>query len=362
MKNKSMQALKQKSKLIALLCIVIIFVLYFILKSTNYSVDYEINGVKVIENYLKKEKYYKFELKYDDYTFEVMSFHKYIPKRKLINKIKIKENSEGVCLNLYSKKLDLYNICANDHGNYTPFINDNVKFKTNEEVENIKISNLNEKNYFLWNYKEFVFLNNKGSKLIKLFDKDIYKFSLIYQTDNYLLLPDYDSEFKFDKMYLISKKNGKVKEINLRYELYFDSYFLGNYKDKVYLFDKKNEQEYYIDIKKKDIYQTDFKIYENNNWQKVSIQKLKNKKLSFSDNNIFIYKLENDKLYGQIKESKNQFLVTNTKVTKIVKIDNLDVYYLVKDTLYYFNPEVGNVPLLKYSEWEFNNDNMIFIF
>lgn len=38
---------------------------------------------------------------------------------------------------------------------------------------------------------------------------------------------------------MINSNNAKVKDFNLRYELYFDSYFLGNYKNRSYLYDQK---------------------------------------------------------------------------------------------------------------------------
>ena len=93
-------------------------------------------------------------------------------------------------------------------------------------------------------------------------------------------------------------------------------------------------------------------------WEKVTNQKLKNNRLSFYNTEYYNYTLKDTKLYGTFKKD---YLVTNKDVSKIVKVDNLDIYYISKDTLYYFNPLYGEKPLLKYSEWEFNNTNMIFI-
>ena len=180
-----------------------------------------------------------------------------------------------------------------------------------------------------------------------------------YQTKDYLLVPDYNNDYQFSKINLIAFKNAKVSEIKLRYDLYFDSYFLGDYKNKVYLYDNKNELEYYIDLKKKDIYKTDYKINNDGKWESVTNQKLKNNKLSFTNTKYYNYTLKDNKLYGTFKKD---YLVTNKDVSKIVKVDNLDIYYISKDTLYYFNPLYGEKPLLKYSEWEFNNTNMIFIY
>ncbi len=67
----------------------------------------------------------------------------------------------------------------------------------------------------------------------------------------------------------------KTKDFKLRYDVYFDSYFLGDYKDKVYLYDYKNELEYYFDLKKYDIYKTKYQIMNNGKWENVTNQKLK---------------------------------------------------------------------------------------
>lgn len=81
--------------------------------------------------------------------------------------------------------------------------------------------------------------------------------------------------------------------------------------------------------------------------------------MSFVKDKIINYVLDNNKLYVELTDN---YLVTNKKVDKIIKIDELNVFYISKDTLYQFNPYDGEIPLLKYSEWEFNNNNMIFIF
>ena len=126
----------------------------------------------------------------------------------------------------------------------------------------------------------------------------------------------------------------------------------------MYLYDYKNELEYYFDLKKYDIYKTKYQIINNGKWENVTNQKLKNNKLNFEHTKYYNYTLKDNKLYGTFKKD---YLVTNKDVSKIVKADNLDIYYISKDTLYYFNPLYGEKSLLKYSEWEFNNTNMIFI-
>ena len=356
MKNKNMAKGKINKLKILIIFLILIFILFLLILNNKHSyiLKYKVDGVNVVESYNKKDNYYLFKLTYNNNTYEVISLDKYISKRKLINSINIKNSNESTCLS-FKSKISLYDICSKEEEYYYPHKETN--FKENSNYNNIKIDNLYNNIYFLWNYNELVYLNNDIYTSIKLFNKDIYNLNLIYQTDKYLLISNYDDNYKFSKIYLINKDNGKVKDFNLRYEVYFDSYFLGDYKDKVYLYDYKSEQEYYFDLKEYDIYKTKYGVYKNNKWIEVTNQKLKNKSVEFTKDSIFNYTLKGDKLYASDK-----YLVTNLSVNKIVKTNNLDIYYLSKDTLYYFNPLYGEKAILKYSEWEFNNMNMIFIF
>lgn len=347
--------IKKLRNLIIFLILIFVIFLFFLNFKHSYTLKYKINDIDVTEKYHKKEKYYSFLISYEDKDYEVISFDKYTSKRKLIRDIKVNKLDENTCLSFESSKISLYDVCSNEDNFYYP--HEETTFKENSNYKNIKIDNLNNNTFFLWNYHEFIYLSNKKTTSIKLFDKDVYNLNLIYQHDKYLLVPNYNENYKFTKIYLLNKENGKTKDLKLRYDVYFDSYFLGDYKDKVYLYDYKNELEYYFDLKKYDIYKTKYQIMNNGKWENVTNQKLKNNKLEFTQDNIFKYTLKDDKLYANDK-----YLVTNLSVNKIIKTENLDVYYISKDTLYHFNPLNGETPLLKYSEWEFNNSNMIFIF
>lgn len=345
---------KKNRKLVFLVIsfgIVFIIFLYFLNRRNDYTLKYDVDGVLVEESYHKEESYYSFHIIYKSDVYEVISFEKYQSKRKLVNKVEINDD----CLSL-SSLIEVYDVCKNEDGYY--YKRGENEFKESSSYKNISIANLLDYTFYLWDYHEFVYLNKETKKTVNLFSKDVYNLSLIYQTKDTLVVPNYDETYEFSKVYLLSK-SGKVKDFSLRYKLYFDSYFLGDTKNLVYLYDKKNEEEYYLDLKKEDIYKSSYKILNKGKWEKVTKQSLKNKNLAFIENKIFNYEIVDNKLYGGYE---TKYLVTDKKVSKIIKIDNLDVFYIVKDTLYYFNPLKGEVPLLKYSEWEFNSNNMIFVF
>ena len=354
-----MKKIKINKKIIILLSFLILLFLlfiYFYFKAYSYELEYMVSNIKVIESYDKNNQVYKFNISNDVFNFEIVSFDKYINTRKLISNININDNN---CIS-FDSNVSLYPICFDENKYYSSLIDNSKQFQENKNYENIAIDNLNNKTYLLWNYKDFIYLSDKKQTKINLFNKDIYNLSLNYQFDKYLIIPDYEQDYIFNKAYVINVDKSKVNNIKLRYELYFDSYFLGNDKNNVYIYDLKAEQEYYLDLKKEDIYKTSYKLLNNGKWEDTTNQKLKNDRLKFSNYEAVTYLIEDNILFMNVD---NYYLQLSKKdVSKIIKYNNLDVYYLSDDTLYYFNPFLGKIPLLKYSEWQFNNQNMIFIF
>lgn len=342
--------------IIIFISLFIIFI-YIYYKPTDYQLRYKINNIDVSEEYNRKKELYYFTLNYDDIEFKLLSLDKYTNKRKLIKNIEIIHDGDSTCLDFQTQGIKLYSICNNNKEYFSEL--KNVNFSKNTSFENINIGHLDSKKYLLWNYNEFILLNTKNKKL-ELFDKDIYNINLFYIYKNYFLIPDYDQNYKFDKFYLINVNNGKIEKIDLRFEIYFDSYFLGNDQDKIYIFDKKEEQLYYIDLPKKEIYKAQNKILIDGIWKDVSIQTLKNDQPKFSEEKYYEYVLNNGNLYLEYNNFK--FKVTNLVVSQIVASKELEVYFIANDILYKYDPYNNLQALMQYSEWNFNNQNMIFIF
>ena len=84
-----------------------------------------------------------------------------------------------------------------------------------------------------------------------------------------------------------------------------------------------------------------------------------NKNLNFLSEDEWEYKLEDNNLYWFVNNTKIK--ISNQNVTKIIKNDKENIYYLVGDELYMYNYYLGEVLLLTNFEWEFNNNNMIYL-
>ena len=185
-----------KKHIIFVIILILLFLLflYVYLRPNSYTIEYQINGLKINESYNLEDKVYYFILNYQGEDYKVISTHKYIHKRKLIENIDLKEQNQLICLNIKSEYLDFYPICINENNNkyYSIFYNDETNFEKKEIYENIEINNLDEKTYLLWNYRDFIILNNNNKNKITLFNKDIYNIKMFYQYENYLLITDYN--------------------------------------------------------------------------------------------------------------------------------------------------------------------------
>jgi hypothetical protein len=363
-----------KRFLLLLFLLIILLIIFVCLHPRNYEINYEKDNVKITEKYNKSDKTYTFIFNYEDknYFFETES--KYLKSKKLINNIIISSDDTTTCLTPESEKLSTYPLCYENDTLISYHAIDNkdlIDSKYLKEINpnsttynNIEINYLNNKKYYLYNYKGFYIIDNNNNKELQLFDSDAYNITLATTTSNYLVIADYNSKYNFNKLYVINSKNNKVKEITTKEDISFDSYFLGTYKNKVYLMDKKNKKEYEINAKKLTINnitsKNKGKVLINNEWQDISINKLANDTTTFEYENVYNYILEDNKLYLESDNIKT--LITKQNVKDIVKIDDETIYYLVDDKLYYFNNSDGEVFVMSYFEWNFNYKNMIYIF
>ena len=335
----------------------------------NYEKEYEIKKVKITEIYNKEKEFYYFNFNYQGKDFEYSVKTGYITKRNLISNIKIIEEDENLCLVPQSEYIDTYPLCVNSSGEYISYDLVDLDFDdykkkhelTEATFKDININYLNEKNFLIWNYKGFIFINKDQKKEINILNKDCYNLDLVAQVNNYLLVPDYDSNHTFNKIYVIDFKKGNVREWELDTEIYFDSYIVGTNKKSVYLFDYKNEIEYELRPDKLKMRKVRFKALINDEWQNISLGDF-NKKVVFSEKEVFNFEVVNNQLYLRYLEGDTKILLSQQEVKEIVYNDNDTVYYLVDDKLYMYNNYHGEVLLIEYFEWNFNYNNMIYVY
>lgn len=354
-----------------ILSLVITFVIFTSIPK-DYQVNYTINKVDITEKYQKATNDYHFILKYKNIEYPYIIKTKYSKKRNLITDVKIIEDKKDTCVTILSKN-NKQTLCSDKNGlkDYH-LINDDLyvkNFKSKKEdkiiknYEKINIYN-NNYNYLIWNYKGYINLNKNNNENIKIFNNENYSTLNTYQIDKYLIIPDYDSKYYFTKMYIFDTEKQLLNDINFDYEISYDLLYLGEVKNKLYFIDKKNKNEYYLNLKKLEIKKVKIKndkidIYENGECNKQSIKDVINKNISFTFAQSYNYKIIDDYLYQTI--DNHNIKISNQKITSIISSDENQVFYLIGTKLYCYNTNGENL-LLEYKEWKFNYLNQIFIF
>ena len=356
--------------LIFILLLTFTVFLIILLKPRDYKIEYHISNLLVQEQFIKSNNSYLFIINYKDRQYPVVIQSNYLRKRKLIKEISLMEKDSEVCLKSNILQ-ETYYICSEDNTLKTidtmskdfneEYNLNNKKEQLLDSYKNIKIYDKN-KNILIWNYKGFYNLSNKDE--LSIFKADNYQNKLSYQTERYLIFPNYDQKYFFTKMYIYDIETKSLSNIDFEFEISYDSYYLGTYKNKLYLIDKKNKAEYEIDINKNTISLISkdnvAKYYNGSSWQELSLTKLINNELTFIRNEVYNFILDNEKLYLKINDEK--VLLTNQTVKQIVYVNKDTVYYLCKDKLYSYNYLTGEKMLLQYSELNFNYNNHIFVF
>lgn len=367
---------KKKLRILLIIFLIITFLLLIIFKDNSYSKVYDIDEYKVTEEFNDKQSYYYFQIKYNSLDYELLINRKYSGE-KLITNITKHSEKEELCLVL---ELTIGNptlVCSKDDKliNWN-LISDNLKDKIPPELikeypensyteKDITIFNNIDSKIYIWNYKGFDVIENGKLKTLNIFEDDVYDTNLIAKVNNYIIIPNYNQKYNFNKIIVLNTKTDKIEEWELNYEISYDSYVMGSYENSIYLVDTKNKIQYELVPHKQKARIIATKnsqglVYKKE-WQKMTVNKMINNKERFIFNNIYNYQISNHILHLSYINSPNTIQVTNSQIDKIVATNDNEVYYLSQNKLFYFNIYDGEKLLAQKEEWLFNNENKIFI-
>jgi hypothetical protein len=223
-----------------------------------------------------------------------------------------------------------------------------------------------EDEVLVWSYKGFNYIKDGTSKKINIFKDDIYEIPLATKINNYIFVPNYEQKYNFNKAYIINLETHEVIDWKLKYEISFDSYILGTNDRSIYLIDRKNKKEYELVPEKQKMRVIAKKtqqgtLFKNGSMYKESMSKLITKDYSFTYNNLYNFITIDNILYLSYLDSPIKIKLSDQEITTIVHASKDNVYYLIKDTLYRYNLKYGETKIMKYSEWNINYKNLIFI-
>lgn len=347
---------------LSIIFITIITYLIILYIPKNYKVDYIVNKVKIKENFDKENKIYNYILTYNNIDYPFFILDKYSTKQKHIKNIEITNNNDSTCLKV--KEFNKIMCSSNEE-----LIDYRLLDKPKEEIKKSEFNNIsiynNDNKYYIWNYNGFLSIGHNNNKL-KIFNNEKYTSTNTYQANEYLIIPDYDSSYYFNKIYILNTNTNKINEINFKYEISYNLLYLGIYKNKVYFLDLKNENEYELNLKKKTIKLLNEKnnnglYYDGNKMITKKVKTMvKNKETFKTKENKYKYIIKDNNIYQKI--DNYLIKISNKKITDIITQINNTIYYLSEDKLYSYNYDEGEKLLLTYTEWKFNYKNQIFIF
>ena len=364
-----------KKKLVGVLLLLVpmlILVIVLINKNDNYEVEYSIKGIKITEKYYSDLNMYYFGATYNNNYYEIAVINKYI-KKQIINDIGVAVDNNSTCIYFKADELKTYPVCTTDNTSVSyslldKQIDDFYELKNtpkeNKKYKKIKIESQVDESILIWNHYGFDAISKSDTKSIKLFTNETYADINSFQIDKYIVIPDYDQKYEFDKFYLIDITSNKVNTINLDDKISFNYYYLGEKDNIGYIFDKKNQKEYSINPKKEKIEVvsdiSNGKVWDGK-WKEISLVKLKNSEYKFETDNVFNYKVIKNNLYCIYYKGKNSTLISKS-ASDLIKTSNEKVFYTHDGKLYVTSPFIKNEVVLEYDEIIFNKGLSIYIY
>ncbi|MBQ4262942.1 MAG: hypothetical protein IJB83_01700 [Bacilli bacterium] len=342
---------------------------------SNYEINYKVAGYNIKTTY-KNQRYY-FELS-GKYTYNFDIYKNRTIKKPIIKQIKTINGNDFECIYPVINDLETYPLCTLE-GEITDYhlIDDEqlnyykkesiIIDKTNSTFD--YYNNLDQNTYIaLWNYKGYIIMNGKDYTNIELFEKDKYDNTLSHQIENKIYMPNYNQEHEYNELIELDIKAQTKNIIKLEYEIDYDSYIVGNIKNKLYIFDNKYDVLYEIDIKKqktiiKSNNEKGYTKYSDGEFVPCSKIEYKINKIKYEKTKDSHYKYETKEgLYKTINENKNiKTKISNDEVLIQNEYQN-ELYYINNNYLYRYTPLKGSEKILFFFELNFNKDKTIYIY
>lgn len=366
--------MKRKFVLLIIISIILIVIKFLF---SNYKLNYKIGEYDILTKY-SKNRYY-FEIKNDNtYNFDIYSKRKI--KKVVINDIKELEVEKYNCILPIIKGYDTYPLCYDIENNYLVdyhLIDDEVlKEYKKESVEIEKnqkdftfFNNLNSNEYIaLWTYTGYNIMNGKEYTNVKIFNKDRYDNDLAHMIGDNIFMPNYDQEHEFDNLIKLNIVSQKTSNIKLSKKIDYDSYVVGNIKNKLYIFDNKSSVLYEINTKNGEIKtigsgDKGYVKYLDGKFVKCSKSEYKVDKIKIESNvkSNYTYDIDNYVLKSYVNNKKVKTLISNEPIAKVFELNN-KLYY-IKDNYYYvYTPTNGSTKIFYDYELSFNNTKAVFMY
>ncbi|MDD4036111.1 MAG: hypothetical protein PHS45_02175 [Bacilli bacterium] len=288
---------------------------------------------------------------------------------------------------------DFVTTLYNEHGYLHP-----SWIKADNNIEDIKGVEVFKNNLIkghvlvLWEYDKIRMIAHDANYKRDLSGVSEYVNKLGLLVDNYYVIPDYGRLNDFNRVLVIEVNKNSQDEILLIEPISYDSYIQGVVDNKIYLFDRRDKEQYEIDPKQHTIVQVgdvDKGIkYFNGKWENISayeavdykyfeidydIPELYNKYKYYKIDNVlgdtdgyyylYVKNNNNTRVYRANKQ-KSEYVTLLFEVPKIDNVRYVDdyLYFIQDDTIYFYHDSTGVRPVLRSFELFFNKENVYYIY
>lgn len=386
-----------KKIILVIFLLVLVYFGYRILIK-EHEVSYTIDKYRIKEHfYINKNHYYDLIISKDKLNYTYTLDKNLSKEKRIIKEIKTYKSNNLVCIvPIYKEDIELNVYCDLDNEEVSndylikTYNNDfkiikkkikkyKIKYPSNKNIykkykKNTVFQNniLDNYNYYIWNYKGILILNNKELKYQKILNYDLYDNIMAVSIDRYYVLFENTDVNGIKNIYYYDSKNKKLNTFKLKEKLSKDSYINGVVDNYIYVTDRKNKKEYKINILKKIITQVDddinYIIYQNNKKKELSKSDFFMNDQYFDntytvdnkikDNNYYYY-YKNNRIYKSLDTNKKHSkLLLELEDIKEWKVYNDIIVIMAKDTIYQYTEKEGLRKIVKSNELKYNYKNI----
>ena len=386
-----------KKIILVIFLLVLVYFGYRILIK-EHEVSYTIDKYRIKEHfYTNKNHYYDLIISKDKLNYTYTLDKNLSKEKRIIKEIKTYKSNNLVCIvPIYKEDIELNVYCDLDNEEVSndylikTYNNDfkiikkkikkyKIKYPSNKNIykkykKNTVFQNniLDNYNYYIWNYKGILILNNKELKYQKILNYDLYDNIMAVSIDRYYVLFENTDVNGIKNIYYYDSKNKKLNTFKLKEKLSKDSYINGVVDNYIYVTDRKNKKEYKINILKKIITQVDddinYIIYQNNKKKELSKSDFFMNDQYFDntytvdnkikDNNYYYY-YKNNRIYKSLDTNKKHSkLLLELEDIKEWKVYNDIIVIMAKDTIYQYTEKEGLRKIVKSNELKYNYKNI----
>ena len=396
------------------------FLFYFL--SRGHQVTYEVKtdaGIFTINETLTVNKEfsdgYYFNVSIDGRIIPFKLFNKFNRKKRIIDDVKIYSGNTYTCYNIAIK--GDYNVsdikCINDGIIYfyntikgrdskldsqIPSTYDSSKYAYSVEtgikdgISYYKDNYTGSQKTLISGYRgAYIFGNDVtgDARLISLYNNDQYTKPIEGLADKYYIGANYNGTHEFLSFNIINISTGEKSEATSPQYISYSSFVQGSYGDKLYIIDTQAKRQYSVDAKTKSVEMIGNEnmgasIYTSDGWVTKNINEVIDNRITFYKETltelngfkysyvkhigdiyyVFIYnggKYDAYLIYGEDEVYRKNYAFSCDDLERIYFIDKY-VYYLDGDDIKVFSQEIGNKPIVTYSELRYNTGLHFYVY